>query len=309
VTVPPLQGSRPFESEFWRSNRVFSSEGDPDALKRKNKQADKKAREVKTKQNHSLSSTTTTSTLHDELNMSNIPQDTPTTPASPIEVLDTPSPPIESQLEREVRLAAAHEATQEVARHQVLDELLATQARLNEEAAAKREEVALKEAKKGKAREKELPELDAERFGQEMRSNGTALQQEDWRSFTHEVRRWSVAPWVFLTNFSLSLVPPVKDGRCLARLARRSSARRASIPIALARGWRNIVVGASSRCGTLTKLVSIGWVWRRQHWARPVLAKLSRPRHDLRTPRSDRVALAGQCRALSRRSRGPLQVR
>ena len=74
-------------------------------------------------------------------------------------------------------------------RRQVLDEILATQARLQEEAAVVRVENERREARRGKARGKELPNLSAERYSQEMRNNGTAQQQGDWRAMAHEVRR------------------------------------------------------------------------------------------------------------------------
>jgi hypothetical protein len=85
-------------------------------------------------------------------------------------------------------LADEREVEDVVNRRQILDEMLATQERLQKEAAIARVENERRQARKEKARGKELPDLSAERFSQEMRNNGTAQQQGDWRAMAHEVR-------------------------------------------------------------------------------------------------------------------------
>jgi regulator of protease activity HflC (stomatin/prohibitin superfamily) len=102
---------------------------------------------------------------------------------------DTPASLIKTELEREMRLAEEYEVEQEANQARILDEALETQARVRAEAAvmaAKNEALAAKKAK-AKARGEEASELTAERYGREMRSNGTVAQQEEWRTLTHEV--------------------------------------------------------------------------------------------------------------------------
>ncbi len=99
-------------------------------------------------------------------------------------------------------MADEREVEEVVNRRRVLDEMLATQARLQEEAAIARAENERREARKEKARGKELPDLSAERFSQEMRNNGTAQQQGDWRAMVHEVRR---APFVLCSLLTTAI--------------------------------------------------------------------------------------------------------
>ncbi len=103
---------------------------------------------------------------------------------------DTPASPIETELEREMRLAEEFDAAQAADRGRVLEEFIAAQDAAKEEAIAavrKRERVGVE---KGRMREVEGSDLTPQRYGREMRSNGTAAQQEEWRSFGHEVRGW-----------------------------------------------------------------------------------------------------------------------
>jgi hypothetical protein len=169
--------------------------------------------------------------------MSNNQQAIPDTPASPDVVSVSSSPPQETDLAREARLADEREVEEKANRRQVLDEMLATQAKLQKEAAIVRAENERREARKEKARRKELPDLSAERFSQEMRNNGTAQQQGDWRALVHEVRRAPVVLWSQLTTaIFFRHVTTVRSGGRPARPAGPSSARRASSLIGLARG-------------------------------------------------------------------------
>ena len=105
---------------------------------------------------------------------------------------DTPASPIETELEREMRLAEEFDAARESNRGQVLEEFIATQDLAREEAIVAEKQREMSVLEKGKARGVEGPELTPQRYGREMRSNGTAAQQEEWRSFDHEVRGWSL---------------------------------------------------------------------------------------------------------------------
>ena len=96
-----------------------------------------------------------------------------------------------------MRLAEEFDAAREANRGQVLEEFIAAQDLAKEEAIAAAREREMSAPEKGKARGTEGPELTPQRYGREMRSNGTAAQQEEWRSFEHEVRGWSLDPRLF----------------------------------------------------------------------------------------------------------------
>jgi hypothetical protein len=96
--------------------------------------------------------------------------------------------PIETELEREMRLAEEFDAAQEANRAQVLEDFIATQDRARDEAVAGARAREGTASGKGKATREDESELSAERYSREMRSNGTAAQQAQWRGFPHEVR-------------------------------------------------------------------------------------------------------------------------
>jgi hypothetical protein len=96
---------------------------------------------------------------------------------------DTSASPIETELEREIRLTEEFDAAADARRGQVLEEFVAEQDQAREEAIA-----ASKRRGKGPSREGEALELTPERFTKEMRSMGTVGQKEQWRGEAHEVR-------------------------------------------------------------------------------------------------------------------------
>jgi hypothetical protein len=110
----------------------------------------------------------------------------------PLFLPGTPEPPVEMELQREARLAESYDAAFEARRGEVLEEFIANEDRMLEEAVAKVVKKDSSSPKKGKgrvkAREEGLDELTPERYAREMRSNGTVAQQESWRGLVHEVR-------------------------------------------------------------------------------------------------------------------------
>lgn len=95
---------------------------------------------------------------------------------------------VETELEREMRLAEEADVLDQELRGRILDELEATQARIQEEAEAAKRGMKSPRKEKGKGKEESLPELTPEVFNREMRGFGTSSQQEEWQEMDHEVR-------------------------------------------------------------------------------------------------------------------------